>query len=181
MRPGQAVEDRQAARFSRIFLSTIPDHLLFCFPLNESFCSRQAARAERLASRRPTQPPAPEPAEMDVDDERPNQNQAQGTTTAQVQPNGLPQPDQLPGNARTQQEAVRTTIIVLLIHFDNFYQLLRCFQLCFFPGEAQIANCAARGGANLSDLPPCHSCHWYHLPSTSALILIFCHRSNAAW
>ena len=46
---------------------------------------------------------------MDVDDERPNQNQAQGTTTVQAQPNGLP--DQLPGNARPQQEAVRKNLL----------------------------------------------------------------------
>ena len=48
---------------------------------------------------------------MDVDDERPNQNQAQGTTTVQAQPNGLPLPDQLPGNARPQQEAVRKNLL----------------------------------------------------------------------
>jgi len=78
VRPGQAVEDRQAAR------------------------------AERLASRRPTQPTAPEPAEMDVDDERPNQNQAPATTV-QTQPAGLPQSD----NARTQQERVRRRLPVV--------------------------------------------------------------------
>ena len=55
---------------------------------------------------------------MDVDDERPNQNQAPGTA-AQTQPTGPPQPDQLPGNARTQQEAVRTT--APFIHPDDSY------------------------------------------------------------
>merc|ERR1719209_316929 len=85
VRPGQAVEDRQAAR------------------------------AERLASRRPTQPTAPEPAEMDVDDERPN-SQAQTTQAAStlVQNNpGLP-PSGLPsvGNA-TQQEMVRRRLPVV--------------------------------------------------------------------
>ena len=111
VRPGQAVEDRQATasaeriRFSKIcqrtsfIVCTISDRLLF--PPNKSYFSRQAARAERLASRRPTQPTAPEPAEMDVDDERPNQNQAPATTV-QTQPAGLPQSD----NARTQQERV---------------------------------------------------------------------------
>merc|ERR1712088_434754 len=82
VRPGQAVEDRQAAR------------------------------AERLASRRPTQPPAPEPAEMDVDDERPNQNLAPATT-AQAQPTGPPRPDELPGNARMQQEGARRRLPVV--------------------------------------------------------------------
>ena len=86
-------------------LCTISDYLLF--PPNKSNYSRQAARAERLASRRPTQPPAPEPAEMDVDDERPNQNQAPATTV-QTQPAGLPQSD----NARTQQERVGTINII---------------------------------------------------------------------
>jgi len=72
---------------------------------------RQAARAERLASRRPTQPPAPEPVEMDVDDERPSQNQAQPRPTAQ--PTGPLQPDQVPSNARTQQETVRRRLPIV--------------------------------------------------------------------
>lgn len=76
---------------------------------------RQVARAERIASRRPPQPPAPEPAEMDVDDERPS-NQAQTTQAASnlVQNNpGLP-PSGLPsvGNA-TQQETVRRRLPVV--------------------------------------------------------------------
>ena len=76
---------------------------------------RQVARAERIASRRPPQPPAPEPAEMDVDDERPS-NQAQTTQAASnlVQNNpGLP-PSGLPsvGNA-TQQETVRIAFVII--------------------------------------------------------------------
>merc|ERR1712080_190043 len=72
---------------------------------------RQAARAERLASRRPTQPPAPEPVEMDVDDELPSQNQAQPRPTAQ--PTGPLQPDQVPSNARTQHETVRRRLPIV--------------------------------------------------------------------
>jgi len=49
---------------------------------------------------------------MDVDDERPNQNLAPATT-AQAQPTGPPRPDELPGNARTQQEAVRRRLPIV--------------------------------------------------------------------